>query len=186
MGYTHYWRRVKDLSEGWREFIEDVRKVYRNLPEYSESAGGYYRDRAIRICGGLGEGEPVFNEDEVWFNGDAERGLDHETFWLVRDIDIEIKSYLEYYKERYGVRSIEEAREMGLYFPKPDEDGYYFNFCKTARKPYDFFVCAVLILAKIHFGDRIKVSTDGTLEDWLPVIDFMHSLGYSVPRNMFS
>lgn len=37
-------------------------------------------NKGIKICGGLGEGKPIFNETEIWFNGDASEHLDHETF----------------------------------------------------------------------------------------------------------
>jgi len=161
MGYTHYWFRKKDLSEGWTEFVEDVKRVYKNLPKYSETAGGYYKDRAIKICGGYGEGDPVFDENEIWFNGDKERELDHETFHFPR------------------------VYNPPPYWSEPDEDGYYFDCCKTARKPYDLLVCAVLILAKIHFKDRIRIRSDGTLSDWWPAFNFMKGLGFEIPKNLF-
>ena len=41
-----------------------------------------------------------------------------------------------------------------------------FNFCKTARKSYDKYVVACLILAKLCFGNDVKISSDGDLEDW--------------------
>ena len=41
------------------------------------------------------------------------------------------------------------------------------NFCKTARKPYDSVVCAVLIAAHEQLG--LEVSSDGTWsENWQP------------------
>ena len=45
-------------------------------------------------------------------------------------------------------------------------DGVDFNFCKTAQKPYDTAVTALLILAKKIFGDNIKISSDGDWSDW--------------------
>ena len=36
-----------------------------------------------------------------------------------------------------------------------------FNFCKTARKPYDIVVCKVLLILKHYLGDGINVSSDG-------------------------
>lgn len=47
-----------------------------------------------------------------------------------------------------------------FYFAK---DGRGFQFCKTGNRPYDAVVCAVLIRAKVHYGDGISVSSDG---DW--------------------
>lgn len=41
-----------------------------------------------------------------------------------------------------------------------------FNFCKTARKPYDFFVTAYLMLLADDDSFTGKISTDGDMEDW--------------------
>jgi len=41
-----------------------------------------------------------------------------------------------------------------------------FDFCKTARKPYDTVVTAILILAKETFGEAIQINTDGYNADW--------------------
>lgn len=46
------------------------------------------------------------------------------------------------------------------------EDGKIFSFCKTNRHPYDDYVVAFLILAKLHLQDQIKINSDGELEDW--------------------
>ena len=45
-------------------------------------------------------------------------------------------------------------------------DGDGFNFCKTARKPYDAVVTASLIHAKKIFGPAIEVSSDGGWDEW--------------------
>lgn len=39
-----------------------------------------------------------------------------------------------------------------------------FTFCKTERKPYDAVVGAILIRAKVHYGEAIKISSDGSNE----------------------
>jgi len=41
-----------------------------------------------------------------------------------------------------------------------------FNFCKTARKPYDVVVTACLIVLKHRLGDYINVSSDGYQHEW--------------------
>ena len=53
-----------------------------------------------------------------------------------------------------------------------------FNFCKTARKPYDFAVCVALLAMANHI-DGFTFSSDGDLEDWKPAIDFYNThIGY--------
>tara|TARA_R110000803_G_scaffold177331_1_gene239718 strand:- start:713 stop:1183 length:471 start_codon:yes stop_codon:yes gene_type:complete len=42
----------------------------------------------------------------------------------------------------------------------------YFDFCKTAEKEYDIAVCCALIIAKNHFGNIIKVTSDGGFLEW--------------------
>lgn len=74
--------------------------------------------------------------ESIFFNGVGEES--HETFTMNRKNPME-KSY---------TGNIE-----------------YFDFCKTARKEYDIAVCCALIIAKKHFGDIIKVSSDGEEED---------------------
>ena len=140
MGYTHYWTPKVTSKEDWNQFVKDVTLMKRNLPRYSESAGGYFgkdasrnSKRVLRIRGGMGTGRAAINQKEIWLNGDEKRGLDHETFCITPDI----KDW---------------------------------NFCKTARKPYDLLVCVILIHAHSELG--YEVSSDGDLEDWQPAIDF--------------
>ncbi len=49
-----------------------------------------------------------------------------------------------------------------------------YNFCKTARKPYDKQVEACLYLAKYFFGESIRVSSDDSVEE-SEVIQFVKS-----------
>lgn len=90
MGYTHYFAQTLPAHPvRWNKVVADVRKLLDNLPEHSESAGGYYADApleidAIALC-----------EDHIILNGkgpDAEKralGLDlsHEDFFLSRTGD---------------------------------------------------------------------------------------------------
>lgn len=47
-----------------------------------------------------------------------------------------------------------------------------FNFCKTARKPYDLVVTACLAVIKHRMGDRITVTSDGRAIDWNDGVDY--------------
>jgi len=80
---------------------------------------------------------PQIDNEVVRFNGHGENG--HETFMLTRKTEVS------------GYSSIKKMA---------------FAFCKTARKPYDKYVTACLILAKKHFGKDIQVSSDGEMSDW--------------------
>ena len=148
MGYTSYWKRPEKLDEKkFEQFVEECKLLHKNLPKTSETAGGYYKDDEIIICGGNGEGEPIFDKDLVCFNGSEENDMCHETLYIER--------------------------------VKKDD---FFDFCKTARKPYDFFVCACLISFKKIFGSKVDVSSDGGVDDWKPAMEFYEkTTGKKVP-----
>jgi len=55
-----------------------------------------------------------------------------------------------------------------------------FWFCKTARKPYDKYVVATLILFKYYFGDKVELSSDGTSEEWHEGWELVEELGIDV------
>jgi hypothetical protein len=57
-----------------------------------------------------------------------------------------------------------------------DPNGTTFNFCKTARKPYDYAVCAVLILLDHYAPGCYDISSDGEPDDWLPVLSDLREL----------
>lgn len=94
--------------------------------------------------------EAEVNIDRIRFNGIGEDG--HETFLLSRE-----------------GRVSEWAREERKNSSTP-----CFGFCKTARKPYDEYVTAVLILAKLYLGDQIKLSSDGTALEWQSGVDLIN------------
>lgn len=146
MGYTHYWYRTPNLDPArFRLWARDVRWLHDQLPEFTTSAGGYYQDRRLSIHGPDGRGEAVINHTLVAFNGrnGGRSELDdlaHETFYVPRKLS-----------------------------PSPhhttDEQGRYFEFCKTSRKPYDLLVTAALVALKHHFPDQ-NVLSDGDASDW--------------------
>jgi len=46
-------------------------------------------------------------------------------------------------------------------FVQKDKEGYVFNFCKTAQRPYDIYVTACLATMRNHLGKNFKISSDG-------------------------
>ena len=81
--------------------------------------------------------KPVINTKEVRFNGIGEDG--HETFYIKR---------------------IDKPATWA------SDKSVVFGFTKTARKPYDKYVTASLLLAQMYLQDEIKISSDGDVEDW--------------------
>lgn len=50
--------------------------------------------------------------------------------------------------------------------PWRQDENPVFNFCKTARKPYDVVVTAVLATLRAYAPDCVTVSSDGDECDW--------------------
>lgn len=58
-----------------------------------------------------------------------------------------------------------------------------FNFCKTARMPYDTAVGLVLLIAKKHAPNSIRVSSDGDWEfDWNEIKEAYHKIFNEYPE----
>lgn len=55
-----------------------------------------------------------------------------------------------------------------------------FNFCKTARLPYDDVVVAVLIVLKSNYGELLDVSSDGCGDEWDEGIALAKEFGYTL------
>jgi hypothetical protein len=136
MGYTHYTYRPVK-NAGSAYFYGKLALDAKKLCDYANANG-------IRIRNGLGEGEPEFTEFSFSINGDAShyvegRDLAHETFYWA------------------GIPTHPKHREG---------ESHYFNFCKTAMKPYDAVVTAILIRAKSIYGSCVSISSDGDWQEW--------------------
>ena len=97
-------------------------------------------DKGIVLANGMGEGKPIINDNEIVFNGLGE--LSHETFCL------------------------EKTHEIQDWQKDMKKGELIFQFTKTARKPYDIAVTACLVIAKHHFGEKIRISSDGNDSEW--------------------
>jgi len=194
MGYTHYWYRESEISpETFRAIVKDFKTL---LPLFKvldvKLADGMgegepvITDEEVRFNGSVHCGHPVNHEIVLpwpalttkngvapssggaiagnWFagvllnqrtcNGDCSyesvdfpRVIPKEEEHLIGEID--------YYDQNGRVIKNE----------KPTV-GKFFNFCKTAYRPYDLAVTAFLIIAKHHLGKRILVHSDGEIKDW--------------------
>ncbi len=60
-----------------------------------------------------------------------------------------------------------------------------YNFCKTARKPYDLAVCLMLIIANEHANGALKIGTDGDWDDeWMEARGIYYAFMGRIPRHI--
>ena len=134
MGYTHYWRQLRDFTDTeWQELMRLTKLI-------TASSG---RDIILS--------EFNINNEEIRFNGYGEEG--HETFLITKK-----------------KRAKADYEEQEAY----DRQGA-FEFCKTAHKPYDKYVVAVLCALYNMAGQKewplgdgkiMSISSDGNTADW--------------------
>lgn len=166
MGYTHtvYRNNEKDHEkdhdqETWNKFVADCKLLYKNMPEFSSSAGGFYKDSPLLLNGCFKYKNATFNKNEVCFNGSGttkrEKSGKH---WV--DVLCDTPEHNDLGHETFSI-----------YRKCKGDDG----FCKTARKPYDLMVTACLLLYKYYFP-TVTISTDGTEDDWSEAYKFIATI----------
>jgi hypothetical protein len=164
MGYTHYWTYqpneildTEELRKKFRKAVDIIDKAHKMIKKdkfiHKGQAGGFYDDQPCIIRGGLGEGTPMINESEVWFNGDEKTGMSHETF---------------------GIKWFENAKNE-------------YQFCKTARKPYDLLVCVSLLAMQESFygTGAFSFRSDGHNSDWKTAKDLYTRIRGSFDGEIF-
>ena len=126
MGYTHYWQGTK--------FSIHEKDMDDALQAISKLAAD--PDVQLILAGPRGEGDPIFTQEQVAFNGKFDDS--HEAFII--------------------------------------DNGWRgeFGCTKTIRKPYDYIVVACLIILKHYLGASVRVSSDGTKEDWQEGLESVH------------
>ena len=187
MGYTHYWRRVQEFPES--QFAKVVSDFQELLPEL--------REAGVLLAGGMGDGEAEVSNEQIWFNGLEKCGHTKRDLGITWPADgamgvhrgpgdpTAINKWFGGAKLRRRAcggdcshETFHLLRVLKLW-SEPDENGRYFQFCKTAYKPYDLAVGACLIIAKHYLTDAICVSSDGEEENWEDMAQFCkHFLGY--------
>lgn len=161
MGYTHYWKRKKAIDlKKMESMVSDFKMAYREIRS------------SVDLAGPGGVGKPIIDEISVAFNGrricghkknsSCEGDCSHEPFLSSRI-----------------------SRRTSWHDPDSKE---YFDFCKTARKPYDLAVMIFLIIAKQYLKSTFVVGSDGSDDDWLKAKQlcqriFGYGMDFKLERN---
>ena len=150
MGYTHYYTAQREFdATEWHEICSFTRHMLSHLPPYSTSAGGVYADEAIKIVGWRGEAGTAPEIKSELIAFNGEGPNGHESFVIYRSPENEWLN---------------------------DDP---FLFCKTAGKPYDLVVCALLLAILEIAPGALAVSSDGDMQgsEWEPAREWLKELG---------
>ena len=198
MGYTNYYSTNNLSKENWETLVDRVKYLLNNLPTGIEnSAGGDLFDGHV-LTGCHSRKNPTVNKSLILFNGGLEctaegytvkREKDGEGYWIsvvykpdgTRLLDSESVDFKE-----FDEHNIEDLSHETFVLKRTCKE-----FCKTARKPYDVIVKAVLLLGVSLFPENFKVSSDGDYDDWhgaeklLQDVFGMGKLTYSMPNEKY-
>lgn len=80
MGYTHYW--YYNPSKSKSGTATPFAAARAEIEKYK----AILEDRGLVVRGPMGEGLPHLTPEAIGYNGDGAAGLDHESFWIERDL----------------------------------------------------------------------------------------------------
>ena len=211
MGYTHYWYSATELdAKKWKQFARDCKKIFAasktigidlangsgdpgSLPEITpelisfngsekQQPGQWTTSEKISIpwpaeMAGITDHNPDPISDKTagtWFAGD-----------LLTQRTAPINNQTGHGSGSYETCCFKRTGELSKW-AKEEGEAKCFNCCKTAYRPYDLTVTACLIAYKHHFGDLVKISTDGEEKDWVDGrILCQNVLGYGLTTELF-
>lgn len=111
MGYTRYWKRTeKPITKRFTEEVNDLLKDC--------------KVKGITIRNGIGEDEPIVDMDKVVFNGDRDKNLDYETFYITNDPNDIGFCFCKTAREPYDYavrKALKVAEEEGLVIDVSDD-----------------------------------------------------------------
>lgn len=143
MGYTHYFAydpNARAYVEAWPQMGQDARRIVDHVRELGIAIGPGIDDYE-------GHTEPECNERWIWLNGVGE--AEHETLLI-------------YGPGREALDAIEDAKRWS------GRAGFLWAFCKTARKPYDLAVAAILLRLHQLAPEAFVIASDGDWQhEWL-------------------
>lgn len=185
MGYTHHWYRAATLDRArWRAAMADCKTMCSRLP--------------LRLADGDGKGTAQFRRSFIRFNGREDCGhVEREIVipWPEDDAGGFASQSEDPVTGEWRHGNLLSKRTCDgdcsyetFWLPrikKPDyngqeaEHGLWYQFCKTAFRPYDLAVQCCLVIFQHHFGDEFKVSSDGEPEQWREAVEWVRrALGY--------
>lgn len=147
MGYTQYFPQVKNVPDTqWETLCAKVREAFGWIQnQYLPSL--YEADFPVTICDG--PGEKIISDVTDLFSANGQKNVIFFNGQASRGL-----GYEAFFLSQKKLKD--------------------FSFCKTAAKPYDWFVVVVLILVHNLCPGCFDISSDGEVQDWEPVLKWLN------------
>ena len=191
MGYTHYYKVSKEFDKkAFAKVAADFKKMINPLKHLG----------AVLADGG-GQDSPIITSRVILFNGLEKCGHEGRQLgitWPSKTASGVAPNKIgqqlqELTKGNWFAGAELESRVCGgdcshesfcleqkisdmpeLRKDNAESDKLIFAFTKTAYKPYDLAVNVCLVIAKHHLEDKIRVSSDGTKQNWVESMNLCH------------
>lgn len=95
MGYTHYW----DFSIA-PKFIHNGLAMFKQAVEATKSCISSLKE-PVKLCDGMGRGNPIFGDTKIVFNGDESKKEDYEGFLI--DTEKNCDGFCKTQKQPYDI-----------------------------------------------------------------------------------
>ncbi|GAA4652509.1 hypothetical protein GCM10023116_47930 [Kistimonas scapharcae] len=170
MGYTHYWKmdgeRKHFTEREWHTFRQLWCEVYPKLPKTDATCSGDPLPLALAVCDKSPAKKTIVATDA------GQVFTTHTLFESDGDEVTNIMSFNGCHPDDPDGNRIDLGHEGFHILQKGNDD---FNFCKTARKPYDFAVCVALgcLRMAVEEDGVLQITSDGGLNDWEPALLFL-------------
>ena len=177
--YTHYWYRREAINP---TSFDQIRQDFSKMLPVLEEIG-------VRLGNGQGEGDPELTPELISFNGLVNCGhVSNEEIsmaWPTPTASgVGQNSYRAIAESCFAGTQLKSRACNGdcsyetFFFPRVLPEKMYrqpyssdptlmFSCCKTAFRPYDIAVTALLIIAKHHLLGDILVRSDGEDAHWM-------------------
>lgn len=134
------------------------------------------------------QNKPVSDEQWNAFEKDAKVVIDHVQNKLGIVLISNDSNGVIINNERINLNG-DESRDLDHETFFLEKDYKEFNFCKTARKPYDLAVCSLLLLAHEHMNGHHDIGSDGNFDEWQDAMELNAKLfgyAYKLPTKIDS
>jgi hypothetical protein len=175
--HLHAWALPREIEpDRWEPLRRDAVAVLQAVSARLER--GNAPDAPAMLRGPEGMGGLVIGADRLAFNGNAFRQEAADAFVLERIAERGFLLGADARRRPRREAGAEDAHPAGARENTPRPLRRAFRRCDTRGHPYDLAVCAVLLTALWHFGDEMRLGTQGSVraEGWRAAADMVRAV----------